>query len=29
MSAGADVFLDKPLRLNEVLQAVSKLLNPK
>ena len=26
MSAGADVFLDKPLRLNEVLGAASKLL---
>jgi CheY-like chemotaxis protein len=26
MSAGADVFLDKPLRLNEVLSAASRLL---
>jgi CheY-like chemotaxis protein len=26
MSAGADVFLDKPLRLNEVLGAASRLL---
>jgi CheY-like chemotaxis protein len=29
MSAGADVFLDKPLRLNEVLGAAAKLLNAK
>ncbi len=29
MSAGADVFLDKPLRLNEVLGAASKLLAAK
>ncbi|HXF58902.1 MAG TPA: thiamine pyrophosphate-dependent enzyme [Candidatus Saccharimonadales bacterium] len=28
MSAGADVFLDKPLRLNEVLAAAGKLLRP-
>jgi CheY-like chemotaxis protein len=27
MSAGANVFLDKPLRLNEVLGAAAKLLN--
>lgn len=26
MQAGADVFLDKPLRLNEVLQAAARLL---
>jgi CheY-like chemotaxis protein len=29
MSAGADVFLDKPLRLNEVLAAATKLLPTK
>jgi CheY-like chemotaxis protein len=29
MSAGADVFLDKPLRLNEVLAAAGKLLAAK
>jgi CheY-like chemotaxis protein len=29
MTAGADVFLDKPLRLNEVLGAAAKLLNAK
>jgi CheY-like chemotaxis protein len=29
MSAGANVFLDKPLRLNEVLAAASKLVLPK
>ena len=29
MAAGADVFLDKPLRLNEVLGAASKLLATK
>jgi CheY-like chemotaxis protein len=28
MSAGADIFLDKPLRLNEVLQAALDLLSP-
>ncbi|HZS39268.1 MAG TPA: response regulator [Polyangia bacterium] len=27
MAAGADVFLDKPIRLNEVLQAAARLLN--
>ena len=29
LAAGADVFLDKPLRLNEVLAATAKLLNTK
>ena len=28
MSAGADIFLDKPLKLNEVLQAALDLLSP-
>jgi CheY-like chemotaxis protein len=28
MIAGADIFLDKPLRLNEVLQAALELLSP-
>jgi CheY-like chemotaxis protein len=28
MSAGADVFLDKPLKLNEVMQAAMDLLSP-
>ena len=28
MSAGADVFLDKPIRLNEVLKAATQLLPP-